>query len=112
MITEISIKQLREMKGFSQEYMAEQLRISQPAYCKIENGISRTKDENYRILSAILEIDIEYVKSNKIPVFFYIDNKEFGLSTEKALQNELTKSILTNISEQRSYLLKIVKSMA
>jgi transcriptional regulator with XRE-family HTH domain len=41
-ITDIArnIKQIRELKSFTQEYMARELGISQPAYVKIEQGLT------------------------------------------------------------------------
>lgn len=47
------IKQIREEKGFSQEFMAVQMKISQGYYAKIENG---QKDLTFNKLVRISEI--------------------------------------------------------
>ena len=40
---EEKIKNLRELKNFTQEYMAEKLGVTQAAYSKIENGTNNIK---------------------------------------------------------------------
>ncbi len=110
MITHITIKQLRELKGFNQVYVAEKLKITQAAYSKIESGDSKTSKEKYEILSNLLEVDVEYLHENHIPVFIYIDNKVFDSIQLDDPRHELTKSILNNIVEQRNLLQKILKN--
>lgn len=53
------IKNIRELKNFTQEYMAEKLDISQAAYSKMEKGNTKiSKDKLYKI-SEILEVSPE-----------------------------------------------------
>ncbi len=54
----IVIKEARKSKGYSQEYVAERLNISQSAYAKVENGETRLDFERLVKLSEILERDI------------------------------------------------------
>jgi transcriptional regulator with XRE-family HTH domain len=51
------IRKVRELKGFTQDFVARKLNISQRAYSKIERG--ETKVDNKRIadISGILEVD-------------------------------------------------------
>lgn len=50
------IRHYREKKGFSQEYMANQLDLSQNAYYKLEAGETRLKVDTLKQISDILEI--------------------------------------------------------
>jgi transcriptional regulator with XRE-family HTH domain len=54
---EIKIKQLRELKNFTQEYIAQQLGLSTRAYSKIESGETQLTINRLNEISKILEID-------------------------------------------------------
>jgi len=53
-----NIKQIRELKSFTQEYMAQELGISQPAYVKIEQGLTVLKIDRLQQIAEILEVDL------------------------------------------------------
>ena len=53
-----NIRQIRELKGFSQDYMALQLEITQPAYHKIENGETVLKIDRLQQIADILGVDV------------------------------------------------------
>jgi transcriptional regulator with XRE-family HTH domain len=52
------IRQLRENKGLKQEQMARQLGISQAAYSKIENNITKLTVKYCKVLSRILGVNV------------------------------------------------------
>ncbi|MFV0411503.1 MAG: helix-turn-helix domain-containing protein [Paracoccus sp. (in: a-proteobacteria)] len=51
------IRKIRELKGFSQEYMAEKLDISQRAYSKLEREETKLDWNRITGISHVLEID-------------------------------------------------------
>jgi transcriptional regulator with XRE-family HTH domain len=51
---EIKIKQLRELKNFTQEYMAQQLGLTTRAYSKIETGETQLTINRLNEISKIL----------------------------------------------------------
>jgi transcriptional regulator with XRE-family HTH domain len=51
---EIKLKQLRELKNFTQEYMAQQLGLSTRAYSKIETGETQLTINRLNEISTIL----------------------------------------------------------
>lgn len=53
-----SIKKFRELRNYTQEYMAEMLGISQNAYSKIENGRTRLTTDRLKKIAGILEISV------------------------------------------------------
>ena len=53
-----NIRKVRENKGFSQEYMATRLHISQNTYSKLELGYTALTIERLIQIAAILEISI------------------------------------------------------
>ena len=54
---EIKLKQLRELKNFTQEYMANELGLSIRAYSKIETGETQLTINRLNEIAKILEID-------------------------------------------------------
>ena len=53
-----SIKSIRELKNFTQEYVAERLGMTQAGYSKIEKGITTLTFEKLEEIAVILEIDV------------------------------------------------------
>lgn len=51
-----SIKKFRLIKGYSQEYMASQLGVTQSAYAKLENNPSKITLRQLSIISSLLEV--------------------------------------------------------
>jgi transcriptional regulator with XRE-family HTH domain len=51
------IRQIRELKGFSQEYLAQQLKLSQRAYSKIERNEIKIDWEKITAISQVFDID-------------------------------------------------------
>ncbi len=52
------IKEVREQKNYSQEYVASELGVSQRAYSKLESGETQLKGEVLVELARIFKIDI------------------------------------------------------
>lgn len=57
------IKNIRELKNLTQEYMAEKLDISQAAYSKLEKGEIKISDEKLLQISNVLEVRPDVIKS-------------------------------------------------
>ncbi len=72
----ITIKQARKILGFKQEFMAKKLASSQSNYSKMENGQRSFHDNHFEILSAILDIKLEYIVKNRIPIFIHFGEME------------------------------------
>lgn len=51
------IKNIRELKNFTQEYMAEKLDISQAAYSKMEKGDTKISQDKLNKIAEILEVN-------------------------------------------------------
>ena len=53
-----NIKILRESKGYSQDYMAELIEITQSAYARFERGATKTDLKTVSLVSKALEMSI------------------------------------------------------
>jgi len=72
----IKIKKERILKGFSQQYMADQLNISQMAYSKIERNKTQLNWDRLNKLAEILSLNIwDLVDERKEIKASDIDNK-------------------------------------
>ena len=98
-----NIRIIRQKKGYSQEYIAYRLKISQQAYSLIENKPEKTTLEKLLKISKILEVKIESLINENYKI--NIQKKEYeslpyhkDLSDiiDQKLENEKINSILNN----------------
>jgi transcriptional regulator with XRE-family HTH domain len=68
------IKNRRESLNLTQEYVADKLGISQPAYANLENGITKVHIDKLAKISEILEIDIADILDNKYVINTFNNN--------------------------------------
>ena len=59
----INIKQIRELKDLSQEYMAHKLGVSQSSYARIESGSIVPKVDKLQRIADVLEVDLSTLLS-------------------------------------------------
>lgn len=67
------LRLLREFRNYSQEYIAEKLGITQHAYSRIENNLTKLTAERLERLAAILNIPPLELLSDKEPVISFSD---------------------------------------
>jgi transcriptional regulator with XRE-family HTH domain len=65
-----NIRKIREIKGLSQEFIAERLGLSQNAYSKIERGEVKLSSERLTQISSILEVSEEIIRNFSEQVIF------------------------------------------
>lgn len=53
-----NIRKHREIRGYSQEYMARELNITQSSYAKLENNSTKMTLERLLDISKLLEVDV------------------------------------------------------
>ena len=72
------IKNIRELKNLTQEYMAERLDISQSAYSKLEKGNIKVSQEKLSQIANILEVKPEDISSFDSQKYFNSFNNVKG----------------------------------
>lgn len=65
------IKKLRELKNYTQEYMATQLNISQNSYSRIESENVKVTAERLKAIAQLLEVPSEYLISDDRPLLTF-----------------------------------------
>ncbi len=77
---ETKIKQIRELKNFTQEYVAQKLGLSTRAYSKIETGETQLTINRLNEISAILEVQ-------PMEVLGFDDKKVFNFYNSNDINN-------------------------
>ncbi|SNR62763.1 helix-turn-helix domain-containing protein [Flavobacterium sp. ov086] len=108
------IRKIRIIKGFSQEYIADLLQISQSAYSDIERGKTKINLERLKKVALIFEIDVNYILDFHEKQFLTkpiqtslkeIDNNEKEIIAELFnKERELYKEQIINLKNEIVYL--------
>ena len=86
---EIKIKQLRELKNYTQEYMAQQLGLSTRAYSKIETGETQLTINRLNEIATILGVDpIEALGFDHQNIFNNYGTQEGNIAVSQVLMPE------------------------
>jgi transcriptional regulator with XRE-family HTH domain len=86
---EIKLKQLRELKNFTQEYMAQQLGLSTRAYSKIETGETQLTINRLNEIATILGVDpIEALGFDHQNIFNNYGTQEGNIAVSQVLMPE------------------------
>jgi len=102
-----NIKQIRELKSYTQEYMAQELDISQPAYVKIEQGLTILKVDRLQQIADILEVDLSALlnTTNIFNIVFHDQATQSGyINTQNnttTIDLEMLKKMIHEIVEIR-----------
>lgn len=110
---ELKVKQLRELKNLTQEYMAMKLSISLRAYSKIESGETQLTIKRINDISQILEVSsIELLNFDQHKVFKYMS----VLTRKEAKEIQATEitvahlnEVLIALKEQNQSLIQLLK---
>ena len=78
------IKKIRVEKGYSQDYMAEMLNISQNAYHKLERGHTRINLLKFIDIAKILEIEVSELING--PEHVYMFSKYYHQTLRRKLE--------------------------
>lgn len=110
------IKQLRELKNYSQDYMAKQLKMSVPGYGRIErNEVDVSMERANQIanvlgisLTELISFDEKYIFNNYAQTTNgLIVNSEFHQEDKKAL-NELVEYLKKQLTEKDALIKELV----
>lgn len=104
MYTFITLKQLRELRGLTQHYVATKVGVTQSAYSKIENFDCHSSIENYKKIAELLDADLNQILSNKIQALIHIKGNVTIVDSETEKNIPMVADII-NIIREHEYLL-------
>lgn len=107
-----NIKKYRELRGYSQEYMAHELDITQASYAKLENNLTKINVDRLFAISELLEADIQDILDIKKQTIFNQNNNvtanAFG-NVESLAQND--KEVYEQLIKSKDEQISLLKSM-
>lgn len=101
----INIRKLREKKGFSQEYVAQELGINQSTYGKLERENTKISIDRLLRISEILEEDVINLLDSNPQNTFHQTNQGNGYSYVENINNE-NAELLKELKEVYEKLIK------
>jgi transcriptional regulator with XRE-family HTH domain len=99
------IKKLRELKNYTQEYMANSLKMSVTGYGKIERDDTDLSIGRLEEIGKILEIDPSNILSFDEKQIFNINNNQNSfVNTQQIVQDEGFRMLITQLQEEIKHL--------
>ena len=94
-----NIKQIRELKNYSQEHIAQELGISQASYARIESGTIVPKIDRLQRIAEVLEVDLSTLlnTTNVFNIIFNASASQSGYinnQSNSAVDMELLRKII------------------
>ena len=101
------IKKVRELRSFTQEYMADKLGLSQSNYARIENNEVKLSEERLEKIAAILETTVDAIKGFDENIIINITNGQHSLNGQNSVVNNYQiDSIIQKLYEDKIILLE------
>ncbi|RUT72318.1 XRE family transcriptional regulator [Flavobacterium cupreum] len=100
------IKSIRELKNYTQEYMADQLGVTQAGYSKIEKGKTVLSFVKLVEIARILEVSVEDILSFDSQRYFNSFNKVKGNNNGSIQINPDNTTALKELYEDKIMLLE------
>ena len=105
-----NIKKYRELKGFSQEYMAHQLNVNQYTYAKMENSSTKITIDKLFSVAKLLETDVSEILNLKNQTIYNQDLKDNSVGHQQVenlhQQNKEVYQELLKAKDEQINLLK------
>ncbi len=101
------IKKLRELKNFTQEYMAASLNLSPNGYGKIERDEVDVTLGKLEEVAKILEVDYQQILNfDEKQIFNLNNNKNINgvLHTQNNFNDNICQQLITELREENKYL--------
>lgn len=100
------IRVLRTKKGISQDYMASQLNITQPAYANIESNKTKLSVNRLQEIATILQVKVDEIVNfdDKINIE-NVTNSQVGFGTYKEAPTN-NQQLIISLENQIEYLKK------
>lgn len=103
------IREFRLLFDFKQEFVADQLGISQPEYSRLENGFRRARMEDFKCLADIYQVNVSTLMFREDDLA-YTQNNPKSKSKGPAIPNSsLSDEQLTLLLEQHSQILDMLQ---
>lgn len=104
-----NIKKIRELRNFTQEYMAKELGMSQAGYSKIENGNSDISFSKIEEIAAILKVTPEDLVAFDSQRYFHSFNNIKGNNNGSVIVEAKTSEVKKLYEDKITLLEKLLR---
>lgn len=94
------IRKLRDKLDYSQQFVAYELGISQPAYARIEKGLTKLDTMRLLVLAKILEVEPLQLIAGTDDVEEIKNNPQTFVETLYVIYKENTQKLITQLEEE------------
>lgn len=108
------IKKLRELKNYTQQYMADELELSLSGYGKIERDETDISISRLEKIATVLEVDVNTILSfDERQVFNFHNNQNTMVSMrdQHINQMELIETIVNQYKDENQYLKDLISKL-
>lgn len=108
------IKTIRELRGFSQEYLADKLGIAQNTYSKIESGQTKLTADMLKNVAEILGVKPEDILSNQPAIINFEQNpitQSVFVENLYAYQREVVEKLIASKDNEIQNLKDIISNL-
>lgn len=107
-----NIRKHREIKGYSQEYMAHELNINQASYAKLENNSTKITVDRLFAISKLLETDVaDILELNKHTIFNQNNNTTSNAFAKVENLHEENKEVYEKLIQAKDEQIALLKEM-
>ena len=107
-----NIKKYRELKGFSQEYMAHQLSVNQSTYAKMENSSTKITIDKLFSVAKLLETDVsEILDLKNQTIFNQTDNETANAFGKVEHYYQENKEVYQELLKAKDEQIKLLKEL-
>lgn len=106
----LKIKKIRELKNIGQQYIAEQLNMSQSSYSDLENGKTKISDEKLNRIAQILDISADAIKNFNDSVVFNYSPQSGYINTNHINPTEQIQQLYERLLKEKDEQISILKS--
>ena len=78
-----NIRKFRELKGYSQEYMANEMELTQASYAKLESNSTKISVERLFTIAKLLETDVADILELNKQTIYHQDIKEHSIGHQE-----------------------------
>ena len=107
-----NIRKFRELKGYSQEYMANEMELTQASYAKLESNSTKISVERLFTIAKLLETEVaDIVELNKQTIY-HQDIKEHSIGHQE-VQNlhQDNKEVYEKLLQSKDEQIALLKSL-
>lgn len=107
-----NIRKFRELKGYSQEYMANEMELTQASYAKLESNSTKISVERLFTIARLLETDVADILELNKQTIYHQDIKEHSIGHQE-VQNlhQDNKEVYEKLLQSKDEQIALLKSL-